>query len=434
MVLTCMLLGIILLNFALLTKGILKTEVGMTLTAIIAIILAGPSDGVRALQQGFEEFARIAVLFTAVAVPAHMLIRSAALHKLGMVVGELLGKVTTRSKVDPVFAVVSVSLTMTYVLAALFHNTTSILLSVTLTTLLCKSYRIPVIPTLSGQLVASNLGGFSTRWGDTPNIVEAQTWGLNQSAFFSQILPVNIGVMVLLILFVYVLVKFHVKKNQIKRISPVHATYAMIEFRSARRDTIIDKRLLFFGVTGLGIAVVGSLLFPTYEILIASFAIAYCTIGDYSEHRSKTIFTLGIETYATLIAIFILAQVMTHASIGIGQQLQDILKANKSIVPSIILLSYLGTLFTEAASWATAASPIVHALNSSSRSAWALGAGICAGSSSLITAATAGMLLLVETAENDQEERMTFGKYLFTGLCFSSIMMIYYMIVLSTFL
>src|SRR5689334_20966727 len=101
MVMTYVLLGIILLNFVLLTKGVLKTEVGMTVTAIIAIILAGPIDGVRALQQGFEEFARIAVLFTAIAVPAHMLIRSAALHKLGMIVGEALGKVTTRSKIDP---------------------------------------------------------------------------------------------------------------------------------------------------------------------------------------------------------------------------------------------------------------------------------------------------------------------------------------------
>src|SRR5215469_14110253 len=123
--LTCLLIGAILLNFALLTKGVLKTEVGMTLTAIAAITLAGPVDGFKALQQGFEEFAKIAVLFTAIAVPAHMLTRSAALHKLGMIEGEFIGKMATKLKVDLVFIVISISLTATYVLAALIHNTTS---------------------------------------------------------------------------------------------------------------------------------------------------------------------------------------------------------------------------------------------------------------------------------------------------------------------
>jgi Na+/H+ antiporter NhaD/arsenite permease-like protein len=434
MLLTGLLIGTILLNFVLLTKGVLKTEVGMGLTAIVAISLAGPTDGLTALQQGFEEFARIAVLFTAIAVPAHMLTRSAALHKLGMIEGEFIGKLAMRLKVDLVLIVVSISLTATYILAALMHNTTSILLSVTLTTLICRSYKIPVVPALSGALVASNLGGFSTRWGDTPNIVEAQTWGLQHAAFFSQILPINLGVMCLLILFVYAFTKWSIRKQKVESISKTRTAYSMVEFRAVKRNTAVDKRLLFLGATGMVAAIFGPLLFPVYEVQISACVIAYCVIGDYSEHRTQTLFTLGMETYATLIAIFVLAQVMAHTHIGIENQLVAILKASHASVPSIIILSYLGTLFTEAASWATAASPIVHSLAGSSRAAWALGAGICAGSSSLITAASAGVLLLRESAANNEDARMTFGKYLFTGLCFSSIMIVYYIIVLSGFL
>ena len=49
-----------------------------------------------------------------------------------------------------------------------------------------------------------NLGGFSTRWGDTPNIIESSVWGLTHGDFFAQIVPVNFGLMALLSLTVSV--------------------------------------------------------------------------------------------------------------------------------------------------------------------------------------------------------------------------------------
>lgn len=427
--LTIVLVGIILINFALLTKEVIPTSVGMTLTALIAIVLAGPADGLDALQEGFSDFSTIAVLFTAIAVPAHILARSDALEKLGMIIGEAIGVISKKYSRDPVYMVVICSIIMVYVLAGLLHNTTSILVSATIITIICRSYQIPVIPVLSAGLIASNLGGFSTRWGDTPNIIESRIWGLGHSDFFFQILPINVLLVVLLIAFTIISAKLSLGKTQ--SITRPKMVFSMVEFRARRRNIVIDKRLLFVGVVGLFTAIGGSLFFPEYEIPIAAASIIFCVLADYRDHQSETLFTLGLETYATFLSIFILAHVVARSHIGFGKYLQEFLVQQQASTWAIVITAYFGTLFTEAASWASAAGQIVYDVSPSAKSAWALGAGICAGSSSLITAATAGIILLNETASNDAENKMTFGKYIKTGLSFSTFMVIYYIVIIE---
>lgn len=431
-IVTLLLIALLLINFGLLTKGVLKTEVGMTLAALGALILSD-QESATLLEHGFAEFSRITVLFTAIAVPAHILQRSDALDWVGMRVGELTGKLNKLYNINPVLLVTAFSLILTYIMAALFHNTTSILVMATLVAIIAKSYGVPGIPILSGTLIASNLGGFSTRWGDTPNIVEAQTWGLQHDAFFGQILPINIGLLILVILIVSAIAQRVLKKQHEKSPNRAKVVYSMVEFRTRRRNTEINKRLFVVGLLGLVIAIFGSLFLPKYELLFAAGAIIFCVLADFKEHRTETLFALGLETYATLLSIFVIAQVVAHSSIGIGEQLHTFLLNADGRVSVIVLTSYFGTLFTEAASWASAASPIVHSLSSSPQAAWALGAGICAGSSSLVTAATAGIILTNETKENEEGYKITFAKYIPYGLGISAFMVLYYIITLNLF-
>ncbi|MEK9208486.1 MAG: hypothetical protein AAB910_00230, partial [Patescibacteria group bacterium] len=74
-IITIILIVLILTAFILMTKGTLKQELAMPLVALGAIILAGNEEGFLALHNGFAEFSKIALLFTAVAVPAHILQR-----------------------------------------------------------------------------------------------------------------------------------------------------------------------------------------------------------------------------------------------------------------------------------------------------------------------------------------------------------------------
>jgi hypothetical protein len=140
---------------------------------------------------------------------------------------------------------------------------------------------------------------------------------------------------------------------------------------------------------------------------------------------------LGIETYATLASIFVLAQVLANSSIGVGPLIQSWLIKSGMSVWAIASASYLGTLLTEAASWASAATPLIHSQSPTHLAAWALGSGIFAGSSSLVTAASAGIILTQETKNNPRESRITFGSYVVFGLTFSLFILGYYIAVLS---
>jgi len=314
-------------------------------------------------------------------------------------------------------------------MGALFHNTTSILVWTPIIVTICQSYQLRPFPVLCGALVASNVGGFSTKWGDTPNLTEAAVWGLQHWDFFNEIVPINVGLMC--ILSAVVSAWLWKERQDIATKDGFNTTFALVMFRRARQDIPIDQRLLYIGSLGLVTAVVGPMISPSHEIVASAMAIVFCCLADHANHRTHTLLALGIETYATLCAIFVLAQVLTHSHIGIAQQIRAWLEGAGMQIWAIAAASYVGTLFTEAASWATAVAPIIHTAAPTHTAAWALGAGICAGSSSLVTAASAGIILTHETQDNKEEARVTFGSYLPFGLCFSLGMLIYYIIVLS---
>jgi Na+/H+ antiporter NhaD/arsenite permease-like protein len=79
-------------------------------------------------------------------------------------------KATQISRVNPVALVLFLSL-MTGVLSAFLNNLTSILLVVPITLLIADILRIPPIPLVLVQVLASNIGGTATLIGDPPNIL-----------------------------------------------------------------------------------------------------------------------------------------------------------------------------------------------------------------------------------------------------------------------
>ena len=139
---------------------------------------------------------------------------------------------------------------------------------------------------------------------------------------------------------------------------------------------------------------------------------------------TETLLALGMETYVTLVSIFVLAQVLSNSAIGIGLAIQNWLIKSSMSVWAIASASYLGTLLTEAA-------PIIHSQAPSHLAAWALGSGSFAGSSRLVTAASAGIILTQETKSNPEDSRITFGSYIIFGILFSLFMLGYYITILT---
>ena len=165
--------------------------------------------------------------------------------------------------------------------------------------------------------------------------------------------------------------------------------------------------------------------FTKLAIAIGAVTIVTAVLLERKNDRYHTLTSLGFDVYLAFAAIFVLAGSVSHS--WIGHTLYQQLIAAQAAPWVIAVTGYFGTTFTEAASWATAVSHSIQHLDSSHAAAWALGGGICAGSSSLVTAASAGIILAEESQRfNDPEHAITFKRYLAFGLPFSLFMLVFY--------
>lgn len=383
------------------------------------------------LRDGFLHYADITILFTAVAIPAHMIERSQGFKWIAAWLGHQLGKIRLRSPRLTTPLLVAIMLVATYVTAALMHNVTSILIMTPVIIRLCASYQVPSRWILSAALIASNLGGFSTRWGDTPNIIESGTWGLSAGDFMREVLPANLIVVAALIIVATILTQRSISRRSREAGSQAVPFYTLqvaqtaADWKRAKSDLAIDHRLLRLGFILLALFIVLHVVFHELAIAIGAATILVAVLLERKADRYHTLTSLGFDVYLAFAAIFVLAGCVSHSWIGVT--LYEQLIAAKAAPWVIAVTGYFGTMLTEAASWATAVSGPIQQLDPSHAAAWALGGGICAGSSSLVTAASAGIILAEESSRfKDPEHTITFKRYLAFGVPFSLFMLCFY--------
>lgn len=426
-----LMLSVLLVAFTAMTRYNVSQALAMALTACVFLVFQG-QGAEQIVRNSFAHFADIAVLFTAVAVPAHMIDRSGAFRWIQGTTGAGIGRLGfSRRTVAEVLFIVIV-LCATYVLAALMHNVTSILIMTSLAIRLCDKFHVPSKHLLCAMLVASNLGGFSTKWGDTPNIVEARVWGLDNGEFMREVLPINLFMLAVLIVVTSWLTGKAMAKNGggMETLSDRDMAEMVVDLRAEATYNPMNTRLLLTGLGCLGFFILGQAMFPAHQIAIGALTIAVAVMLDRPSDRFHSLTALGGETYLVFASIFVMAGCVEHS--WIGHALHAAVQGTGAAPWSIAVTGYLGTAFTEAASWATAASSAIHPLDGSNRAAWALGAGICAGSSSLVTAASAGIILSQESRRFRAEgHAITFGTYLPFGLMWSLFMLAAYIVILS---
>jgi Na+/H+ antiporter NhaD/arsenite permease-like protein len=416
--------------FFAMTKYEVPLPLAMTLVSLAFLVIQW-KNAPHLLRIGFEHYAPITVLFTAVAVPAHMIERSQGFKWVAAWLGYQLGKIRLRRPRLTTPLLVGILLVATYVTAGLMHNVTSILIMTPVIIRLCASYQVPSRWILSAALVASNLGGFSTRWGDTPNIIESETWNLGAGDFMREVVPANLIVLAALILVATILTQRGITKRSRQAGATQVPFYTLqvaqtaADWKKAKADLAIDRRLLSIGLLTLIFFIVLHVVFPAFAIAIGAIAIVTAVLLERRKERYHTLTSLGFDVYLAFAAIFVLAGCVSHS--WIGQMLNQQLVAAKAAPAGIAITGYFGTTFTEAASWATAVSSSIFQLDPSHAAAWALGGGICAGSSSLVTSASAGIILAGESQRfNDPEHAITFRRYLAFGLPFSLFMLVFY--------
>jgi Na+/H+ antiporter NhaD/arsenite permease-like protein len=425
-----LMLALLFMAFFAMTKFEVPLPLAMALVSLAFVVIQW-KNAPHLLRLGFEHFAPITVLFTAVAIPAHMIERSQGFKWIAAWLGHQLGKIRLRSPRLTTPLLVAILLLATYVTAGLMHNVTSILIMTPVIIRLCASYQVPSRWILSAGLIASNLGGFSTRWGDTPNIIESATWNLSAGDFMREVLPANLIVVAVLIVVATLLTQRGISKRS-RAAGAAQVPFYTLEvaqtaadWKKAKSDLAIDKRLLLVGFVLLVLFITLHVIFTELAIAIGAITIVVAVLLERKRDRYHTLTSLGFDVYLAFAAIFVLATCVSHS--WIGATLYHQLIAAKAAPWVIAVTGYFGTTFTEAASWATAVSQPIQQLDASHAAAWALGGGICAGSSSLVTAASAGIILAEESQRfKDPEHAINFRRYLAFGLPFSLFMLGFY--------
>jgi Na+/H+ antiporter NhaD/arsenite permease-like protein len=430
--------------FYAMTRHNVPLPLAMTLVACTFLAFQWGKRSEIVLREGFNHYAPIVVLFTAVAIPAHMIERSNGFRWFAAYLALQLSRLRIRSPRLTLPLMIGLMLGLTYVTAGLMHNVTSILIMTPIVIRLCDSFGVPSRWLLCGALIASNLGGFSTKWGDTPNIVEAEVWGLNAMHFTREVVPANLLVLAVLWFVVLKLTQRALAKEPVKSVAGTVTvdgrtfSDAVIaaDWKKVLKSLEVDLHLLVVGLVTLAAFIILHVVFDDFKIAIGGLTIVAAILLERNEDRFHTLKSLGFDVYLAFAAIFVLAGCVGNS--WIGDMLQKLIESTggegREAQPwAICLTGYLGTTFTEAASWATLASAKIHPVAMSHSAAWALGGGICAGSSSLVTAASAGIILAEESARFKEPHAITFRRYIPFGLSFSFFMLLFYSIYFTVF-
>jgi Na+/H+ antiporter NhaD/arsenite permease-like protein len=102
-----------------------------------------------------------------------------------------------RANGSPVRIMILLMLVMA-VASAILPNVVSVLLIAPVTLLVCERLEIKPVPILIAEVFASNIGGAATLVGDPPNIIIGARKGLSFNAFFVNMAPVVVIVMLVL--------------------------------------------------------------------------------------------------------------------------------------------------------------------------------------------------------------------------------------------
>ncbi len=381
--------------FFAMTRYNMPLPLAMSLVACIFLAFQWGKWSELILREGFSHYAPIVILFTAVAIPAHMIERSNGFRWFAAYLALRLSRFRIKHPRMTLPVLVGLMLGLTYVTAGLMHNVTSILIMTPIIIRLCESFKVTSRWLLCAALVASNLGGFSTKWGDTPNIVESEVWHLGAADFMSQVVPAN-----LIVLAALWIISLKLTQRELAR-QPITADAGTVtvdgktfsdaviaaDWKKVLRGMAVDVRLLLVGLGTLGAFIVLHVVFDDFKIAIGGLTILAATFLERKEDRFHTLKSLGFDVYLAFAAIFVLAGCVGNS--WIGDMLQKLIESTggggtESQPWAICLTGYIGTTFTEAASWATLASAKIYPTAMSHSAAWALGGGICAGSSSLV--------------------------------------------------
>ena len=312
---------------------------------------------------------------------------------------------------------------ITYIFSCFVNNLTTILIIVPMTLSLADKLKFDPKPYIISEIISSNLGGASSMIGDFPNMLISSETGLLFHDFISYMMPICLILLFVLLYFIKIYKSSVFDQNK-NRMNQCEVEELFEKLQSELPYAIKNKTSVFRGLTILCAVILAFVFSDKLCIPPAIIAITggFMTLLLGQVDVTKVMKRFGFKDIIFFAGLFVL--VGGVESSGFLDYISEILKrlAGDNVLAKCLLLMWIAgilTSFLNAGPSTMLFIPVVFSFGMNSPHNlywWSLSLGVLAGSSALITGATAGQVAstMIEDffIENTGKARMKITDFL----------------------
>lgn len=297
--------------------------------------------------------------------------------------------------------------------SAFLDNVTTVLLMVPVTFSITRQLRVPPVPYLIAEVIASNIGGTSTLIGDPPNIMlGSAVKELTFMAFIN-----NLSAISFLILFVNIGILAFIYRKRLRTTPELKASLMDLD----EKEELTDKKLLTKSLFVLGVTILGFFLHQLLHLesaivaLTGAFLLLLLTGESYLD---KAIAKVEWTTIFFFIGLFVLVSGLIETGvISLLANYSVHLTGGNVTSTSILILwvSALASAFIDNIPFVATMIPMIKDMGSLGITNldpiwWSLSLGACLGGNGTLIGASANVIVAGLAAKEGYT--ISFGKFL----------------------
>ncbi|BBH20053.1 membrane protein [Paenibacillus baekrokdamisoli] len=334
-----------------------------------------------------------------------------------------------KSKGNPVRILIALAL-ITAIGSAFLDNVTTVLLMVPVTFSITRQLRVPPIPFLLTQIIASNVGGTATLIGDPPNImIGSAVKELTFMAFINNLAPVAALVMI-----IYIPIFVLLFRKQIQ--TTPELTKSIMDMNE--KELIADHKLLRKCLTVLGLTIVGFFLHQSLHLESATVALvgAFLLLLLTGEHMMEAAFTkVEWMTIFFFVGLFVLVSGLIETGVIAKLAAQAIELTNGNVIATSLLILWLSAIasaFLDNIPFVATMIPMIQEMGNMGVSNlepvwWSLALGACLGGNGSLIGASANLIVAgMSGKEGHPIKFLQFFKYGFPLMLISIVISTFY--------
>jgi len=315
---------------------------------------------------------------------------------------------------DPLKILVAIGV-LTAVTSALLDNVTTVLLITPVIFSITKQLKVPPMPYLFTEIIASNIGGTATLIGDPPNImIGSAVQELTFAAFVN-----NLTLISFFILFITLAVLVLIYRNGMQTTEELKGKIMELDERKQIQDVPLLKKCLFVLSLTIGAFCFHQVLhLESATVALAGAILLLLMTYAKSEHELERIFN-KIEwlTIFFFVGLFVLVSGLVEAGV-ISLLAKDLIKltaGNPTATAMVILwLSALASAFVDNIPFVATMIPLIKEMGTMGVANleplwWSLALGACLGGNGTLIGASANVIVAGLAAQEGYP--MTFITY-----------------------